>query len=87
MSSIFIIYLIMLFILISSLKVVKEYERIAVFRLGHFIKITGPGIVLIIPFCDKIVKVNLNKTIPEWQSISKDEIDQKVKNIVLSETN
>jgi regulator of protease activity HflC (stomatin/prohibitin superfamily) len=87
MSSLLIIYLIIIIMLVSSLKVVREYERISVFRLGHFYKIVGPGIVFTIPICDKAVKLNLNKTIPEWQSLSNDDLLIKIKKHVLSETN
>ncbi len=43
----------------ASIKIVKEYERAIVFRLGRFLAVKGPGLFWIIPGIDKIVKVDL----------------------------
>ncbi len=45
---------------IASIKIIKEYERAVVFRLGRLLKShKGPGIIIIIPFIDKWVRVSL----------------------------
>jgi regulator of protease activity HflC (stomatin/prohibitin superfamily) len=67
-----------------SLKTLREDERLVIFRLGRFFKIAGPGMVFIIPLIDKGVKINLNKEIPGWQGLSKDELDTRIKNAVMS---
>jgi regulator of protease activity HflC (stomatin/prohibitin superfamily) len=86
MSTFLMIYIIFIVFLISSaIKIVRENERIAIFRLGHLYKIVGPGLVLSIPIVDKIIRINLDKTVPNWNVISKDDLNDKIKKIVLSQ--
>jgi regulator of protease activity HflC (stomatin/prohibitin superfamily) len=62
-------------ILPLSLKVVREYQRIVLFRLGRMIGVKGPGIVVLIPFVDRPVFVDLREfylEIPHQTSITKD---------------
>jgi regulator of protease activity HflC (stomatin/prohibitin superfamily) len=66
-------------ILAAAIKVVKEYERIVVFRLGRFFKIAGPGLVLLIPLIDKGVKVNLKDRIPGWHNLSPQALEERIK--------
>jgi len=54
-----IIILALLVILPMSVKIVPEYERGVLFRLGRLVGSRGPGLFLIIPFIDRIVKVDL----------------------------
>jgi regulator of protease activity HflC (stomatin/prohibitin superfamily) len=51
-----------LIILATAMKIVPEYSRGVVFRLGRFIGVVGPGVVLLIPFLDKIVMVDIRET-------------------------
>ncbi|MBI4680711.1 MAG: slipin family protein, partial [Nitrospirae bacterium] len=48
-----------IYFLSSAIKILKEYERGVVFRLGRVIPIKGPGLVIIWPIIDKLVKVSL----------------------------
>ena len=82
MFSILAIVLCILF-LSASIKVLKEYERGVVFRLGRFFMVKGPGLVIIIPIIDRVVKVDLNEKIPGWQGLPKEALDEKVKALVL----
>ncbi len=64
-----------LVLLWASIKVVREYQRIVVFRLGRMIGLRGPGVVLIIPFIDRPVWVDLREfylEIPHQTAITKD---------------
>jgi regulator of protease activity HflC (stomatin/prohibitin superfamily) len=70
--------------LFQSLKILREDERMVVFRLGRFLKVVGPGWVWLIPFIDKGVKVNLNKDIPGWQVLSKTELEERIKTLVMN---
>lgn len=70
---------------VSSIKIIKEYERAAVFRLGQFVAVCGPGLICLIPIVDKAKVVDLNKRVPEWQGLSKSELDERVKLLVLSD--
>ena len=54
-----IIVTIIFLIVIASVKVIKEYERVVIFRLGRFTGLKGPGLIWIIPHIDKIQKVDL----------------------------
>jgi len=56
-----ILFIIIVTILYNSIRVVKEYERIIVFRLGRAIGVKGPGIVFLIPFIDRPFVVDLRE--------------------------
>jgi len=61
--------------LVSAIKIVPEYRRIVVFRLGRCIGTKGPGLILLIPFVDRPVMVDLReqvREIPTQQSITQD---------------
>lgn len=81
-----ILIILALVIFATPIKVLKEYERIVVLRSGAFFKVLGPGIVLLIPFVDKGVKVNLKEEIPSWQTLPSKELEEKVKRHVLYES-
>jgi regulator of protease activity HflC (stomatin/prohibitin superfamily) len=56
-----IIALLVLFIIISqSVKIVQEYERRVIFRLGRLSGVKGPGIFFIIPLVDRVIKMDLS---------------------------
>jgi len=64
-----------LFILASAIRIVQEYERLVVFRLGRSVGARGPGLVLLIPFIERGVKVDLReqvREIPRQTSITLD---------------
>ncbi len=56
-----VVLLILGYIIYSSIKIVPEYQRLVVFRLGRAIKVAGPGLVFLIPFIDKGVVVDLRE--------------------------
>jgi regulator of protease activity HflC (stomatin/prohibitin superfamily) len=61
--------------LASAIKIVREYHRLVVFRLGKYLATKGPGLVLLIPVIDKAVRVDLRELyleIPRQDSITKD---------------
>jgi len=73
--------LIILFILASAIRILKEYERGVIFRLGRAIGVKGPGLILLIPIVDKMVKVSLRVVtfdIPPQDVITKDNVSVKV---------
>jgi regulator of protease activity HflC (stomatin/prohibitin superfamily) len=77
--------IILLFILFSAIKVVQEYERGVIFRLGRFVGAKGPGIFLIIPFIDRLVRVDLRTVtldVPSQEAISRDNVTLKVNAVV-----
>ena len=72
-------------ILSRAIKVIGEDQRLAIFRLGRFFTIAGPGLVLVIPIVDKGFRVNLRENIPGWQGYSKSELDEKIRTFVLNQ--
>ncbi len=65
----------------AAVKIVREYERVVVFRLGRYVGVKGPGVVLLIPFVDKIVKVDLRvvtRDIPTQDVITRDNVSVSV---------
>lgn len=84
MSFLFILFLVVYF-LSSAIKILKEYERGVVFRLGRVIPVKGPGLVLIWPLIDKLVKVSLRivtMDVPSQDIITRDNITVKVNAVV-----
>lgn len=66
-----------IFILFTVLKVVKEYERGVIFRLGRFTGVRGPGLIILIPFLETMVKVALRTitmNIPSQKIITRDNV-------------
>lgn len=84
MTMLFLLFLI-LYIISSAIRILKEYERGVVFRLGRVIPVKGPGLVLIWPIIDKMVKVSLRTVtmdVPPQDIITKDNITVKVNAVV-----
>jgi regulator of protease activity HflC (stomatin/prohibitin superfamily) len=77
--------IIILFLLFSAIKVVQEYERGVIFRLGRFVGAKGPGLFFIIPFIDRMKKVDLRTVtldVPSQEAISRDNVTLKVNAVV-----
>ena len=75
----------LLFILASAIRILREYERGVVFRLGRFTGVKGPGLILLIPLIDKMVKVSLRTVVldvPTQDVITKDNVSIKVNAVV-----
>jgi regulator of protease activity HflC (stomatin/prohibitin superfamily) len=80
-----IIILVILIIVPMTVKIVQEYERGVIFRLGRLIGAKGPGFFLIIPFFDRMVKVDLRTVtmdVPPQDVITKDNVTVKVNAVV-----
>lgn len=72
---------IVIILIISGIKILKEYERAVVFRLGRMVGVRGPGIVYIIPGIEKMVKMDLRTVtmdIPPQDVITRDNVSVKV---------
>ena len=71
---------------VASIRVVREYERAVAFRLGRLRGPLGPGVVLMLPFLDKMVRVDLRVvtlTIPPQEVITKDNVTARVNAVVM----
>jgi regulator of protease activity HflC (stomatin/prohibitin superfamily) len=74
-----------LFLLSSAVKIVQEYERGVIFRLGRLMGAKGPGLFFIIPVIDRMVKVDLRVVtldVPSQEAISRDNVTVKVNAVV-----
>jgi len=80
-----IIVLVVVIILSMAVKIVKEYERGVIFRLGRLIGAKGPGFFLLIPFIDRMVKVDLRvitMDVPPQDIITKDNVTVRVNAVI-----
>ncbi len=80
-----IIALLVIMILASAIRVLREYERAVVFRLGRFVGVKGPGLFLLIPIIDRMVKVSLRTVVldvPPQDVITRDNVSMKVNAVV-----
>ncbi|SFG96635.1 slipin family protein [Neptunomonas qingdaonensis] len=74
-----------LVLLISMFRVLREYERGVVFLLGRFYKVKGPGLIILIPFLQKMVRVDLRTVVmdvPSQDVISRDNVSVKVNAVI-----
>ncbi|MGD8641459.1 MAG: slipin family protein [Gammaproteobacteria bacterium] len=72
---------IVLGILLSAIKILREYERGVIFMLGRFWKVKGPGLILVIPVIQQMVRVDLRTVVmdvPSQDVISRDNVSVKV---------
>ncbi len=71
--------------LFSAIKILREYERGVIFLLGKFYKVKGPGVIIVIPGLQKMVKVSLRTVVmdvPPQDIITKDNVTVKVNAVV-----
>jgi regulator of protease activity HflC (stomatin/prohibitin superfamily) len=79
------VVLLLLFIFSAAVKVVPEYQRGVVFRLGRVIGAKGPGLFLLIPIVDRMTRVDLRTVtldVPPQEAITKDNVPIKVNAVV-----
>lgn len=72
-------------LILSSVKILNEYERGVVFRLGTYSGVRGPGLILLIPGLEKITKVDLRVVtmdVPTQDIITKDNVSMKLNGVV-----
>ncbi len=80
-----IVVLIPVFILFYSFRILREYERGVVFMLGRFWKVKGPGLIVVIPIIQQMIRVDLRTRVhdvPEQDVISQDNVSVKVNAVV-----
>src|SRR5436190_6752189 len=74
-----------LIILSNAIRILREYERGVIFRLGRLVGAKGPGIIFLIPIVDRMVKVSLRTVVldvPPQDVITKDNVSIKVNAVV-----
>ncbi len=84
-TSIISIIVLLAVVLSSAIKVLREYERAVVFRLGRLIQVKGPGLILLLPVIDKMIKVSTRMVamdVPSQDVITKDNVSIKVNAVI-----
>jgi regulator of protease activity HflC (stomatin/prohibitin superfamily) len=80
-----VLIIILLILLSSAIKIVQEYERGVIFRLGRLVGAKGPGLFFIIPIVDRMIKVGLRVVtldVPSQEAITRDNVTVKVNAVV-----
>ena len=83
-SIIIVIFLVVMF-LASAIRILREYERAVIFRLGRVIDTKGPGLVILIPVVDKMVRIDMRTItmdIPPQDVITRDNVSIKVNAVI-----
>ena len=76
---------ILLIVLGAAIRILREYERAVVFRLGRLVGIKGPGLILLIPFVDRMVRVSLRTVtmdVPPQDVITRDNVSVKINAVI-----
>ena len=79
------IVIVVIILLAASVRIVNEYERGVIFRLGRYVGVRGPGFVLLIPFIERMVKIDLRVVtmdVPSQECITLDTVTVKVDAVV-----
>jgi regulator of protease activity HflC (stomatin/prohibitin superfamily) len=82
-----VLFILIVAVLASAIKIVREYQRLVVFRLGKVLGVKGPGLVLLIPILDKAVTVDLREfylEIPHQSAITEDNASISIDFIVFN---
>lgn len=85
MPIVIIVAVVIILLLVASIKVLKEYERGVTFTLGRFTGIKGPGLIIVVPGVQQIVRVDLRVIVldvPSQDVISRDNVSVKVNAVV-----
>ena len=82
-------YLVLIFLIVAflaaAIKILREYERGVVFTLGRFTSVKGPGLIIIIPYIQQVVRVDLRVRVldvPSQDVISKDNVSVRVNAVI-----
>ena len=85
MYTLAVIVVLAIFFLSSAVRILNEYERGVIFRLGRVIGAKGPGLILLIPIIDKMIKVDLRTVtmdVPAQDVITRDNVSVKVNAVI-----
>ncbi len=80
-----VLFIIILAAILSGVRIIREYERAVIFRLGRLVGVRGPGLFLIIPMLENMVKVDLRTItydVPKQETLTKDNVPVSVNAVV-----
>ena len=84
-SSVFVAVVLFVALLLYTFRILREYERGVIFTLGRFWKVKGPGLIIVIPFIQQMVKVDLRTVVmdvPSQDVISRDNVSVQVNAVI-----
>ncbi len=79
------IIIVVIIIIAAAIRILREYERGVIFRLGRLVGAKGPGLIILIPFIDKMVKMSLRTVVmdvPPQDVITKDNVSVQVNAVI-----
>ena len=85
MEALIVVVVLVVMFLASAIRILREYERGVIFRLGRVIAAKGPGLIILIPVIDKMVKVSLRLVamdVPPQDVITRDNVSVKVNAVI-----
>ncbi len=85
MNALIVVIVLLLLFLLSAIRILWEYERGVIFLLGRFYKVKGPGIIIVIPFIQRMVRVDMRTVVmdvPRQDVISRDNVSVRVDAVV-----
>ncbi|BCX88760.1 hypothetical protein MIN45_P1129 [Methylomarinovum tepidoasis] len=85
MNALIVVIVLLLIFLLSAIRILWEYERGVIFLLGRFYKVKGPGLILVIPFIQRMVRVDMRTVVmdvPRQDVISRDNVSVRVDAVV-----
>ncbi|HEC17782.1 MAG TPA: slipin family protein [Gammaproteobacteria bacterium] len=85
MNALIVVVILLLMFLLSAIRILWEYERGVIFLLGRFYKVKGPGLIIVIPFIQRMVRVDMRTVVmdvPRQDVISRDNVSVRVDAVV-----
>ncbi|MFH2075926.1 MAG: slipin family protein, partial [Pseudomonadota bacterium] len=85
MYTVIVVVVLVVMFLASAIRILNEYERAVIFRLGRVIDTKGPGLIILIPVVDKMVKIDMRTItmdVPSQDVITRDNVSIKVNAVV-----
>jgi regulator of protease activity HflC (stomatin/prohibitin superfamily) len=79
------VIIVVVLLIASAIRILREYERGVIFRLGRLVGAKGPGLIILIPFIDKMVKTSLRTVVmdvPPQDVITKDNVSVQVNAVI-----
>lgn len=69
---------------LQGICIVPEAQRVVVLRLGRFRAILGPGLHWILPGVDRVIRVDLGRSLPDWQSLAEPELQDRLRQLAVT---
>lgn len=70
-----------LFFLLLGVRRIHDNERLVVFRLNRRIGARGPGLVWLLPFVDRTVRIDLDDKLPQWRYLAEDQLRERIERL------